>query len=198
MRRRKCSIGKSGFRILKSHAKSENHRKRILPPRNPFSWRISIKKSKSGFHGFPLYRSIGKSKKGFVKLFSWTVVFVLLIISACARPLFLRTVYQFLCRISPPQKTPKEWESKSRYLSAEIRFRFHVRLLIRNPAFKIWIQISQSNPPFQSLSQLFQITYLVKFKWTFLKLNYWEPFASSERERQFLRRLLYVLYKTWI
>ena len=37
----------------------------------------------------------------------------------------------------PKTKTPKEWESKSRYLSAEIRFRFHVRLLIRNPEFKI-------------------------------------------------------------
>ena len=45
-------------------------RKRILPPRNPFSGWISIKKSKSGFHGFPFHRSIGKSEKGFAKLFS--------------------------------------------------------------------------------------------------------------------------------
>ena len=36
---------------------------RISPPRNPSSGWISIKKSKSGFHGFPFYRSIGKSKK---------------------------------------------------------------------------------------------------------------------------------------
>ena len=37
-------------------------RKRISPPRNPSSGWISIKKSKSGFHGFPFYRSIGKSE----------------------------------------------------------------------------------------------------------------------------------------
>ena len=45
-------------------------RKRISPPRNPSSGWISVKKSKSGFHGFPFYRSIGKSEKGFTKLFS--------------------------------------------------------------------------------------------------------------------------------
>ena len=45
-------------------------RKRISPPGNPFSGWISIKKSKSGFHCFPFYRSIGKSEKGFAKLFS--------------------------------------------------------------------------------------------------------------------------------
>ena len=45
-------------------------RKRISPPRNPSSGWISIKKSKSGFFGFPFYRSIGKSEKGFAKLFS--------------------------------------------------------------------------------------------------------------------------------
>ena len=33
-------------------------RKRISPPRNPSSGRISIKKSKSGIFGFPFYRSI--------------------------------------------------------------------------------------------------------------------------------------------
>ena len=45
-------------------------RKQILPPRNPSSGWISNKKSKSGFHGFPSYRLIGKSVKGFAKLFS--------------------------------------------------------------------------------------------------------------------------------
>ena len=45
-------------------------RKRISPPRNPSSRWISIKKPKSGFFGFPFYRSIGKSQKGFAKLFS--------------------------------------------------------------------------------------------------------------------------------
>ena len=38
-------------------------RKRISPPRNPSLWWISIKKSKSGFHGFPFYRSMGNPKK---------------------------------------------------------------------------------------------------------------------------------------
>ena len=76
--------------------------KRISPPRNLSLWWISIKKSKSGFHGFPFYRSIGESEKGFAKLFSWTVVFFLLIMRQRARasPLFLRTVYQILFRIS--------------------------------------------------------------------------------------------------
>ena len=44
-------------------------RKQISLPRNPSSWWVSIKKSKSGFHGFPFYRSIQKSEKGFAKLF---------------------------------------------------------------------------------------------------------------------------------
>ena len=46
-------------------------------------------KSKSGFHGFPFYHSIGKSEKGFAKLFPRKVVFVLLIMRVHARPLFL-------------------------------------------------------------------------------------------------------------
>ena len=37
-------------------------RKRISPPRNSSAGWISIKKSKSGFHGFPFYRSIEKSE----------------------------------------------------------------------------------------------------------------------------------------
>ena len=60
-------------------------RKRISPPRNPSSGWISIKKSKSGFHGFPFYRSIGKSEKGFAKLFSSTAVFSLLILFLACR-----------------------------------------------------------------------------------------------------------------
>ena len=69
-------------------------RKRISPTRNLFSGWISIRKSKSGFHRFPFYRSIGKSEKGFAKLLSWTAVFFLLIVSVRARLLFLRTVFQ--------------------------------------------------------------------------------------------------------
>ena len=74
-------------------------RKRISPPRNPSSGWISIKKSKCGFHGFPFYRSTGKSEKGFAKLFSWTAVFSLIIMRARAMPLFLRTALQILFRI---------------------------------------------------------------------------------------------------
>ena len=78
-------ILKFGFQILQSNMKCGN-----------------------GFHlweirpqgGFPFYRSIGKSEKGFAKLFSWTVVFFLLIMHACARLLFLRTVFQILFQIS--------------------------------------------------------------------------------------------------
>ena len=79
-------------------------RKRISPPRNPSSGWISIKKSKSGFHGFPSYCSMGKSEKRFAELFSWTVVFFLLIMRARARPLFLRTIFQILFRISKKKK----------------------------------------------------------------------------------------------
>ena len=81
-------------------------RKQISPPRNPASGWISIKKSKSGFCGSPFYRSIGKSEKGFVKLFSWTAVLFLLILRARARLLLVRTVFQILCQISQSNKYP--------------------------------------------------------------------------------------------
>ena len=74
---------------------------RISPPRNPSSGWISIKKSKSGFHGFPLITiRLGNPKKRFATLFSWTAVFFLLIMRARARRLFLGTVFQFLFQIS--------------------------------------------------------------------------------------------------
>ena len=67
--------------------------KQISPLRNPSSGWISIKKSKSRFHGFPFYRSIGTSGKRFAKLYSWTAVFFLLIMRTHSRPLFVRTVF---------------------------------------------------------------------------------------------------------
>ena len=100
------SIGKSGFRILQSNASE-----RISPPRNPSSGWISIKKFTSGFHGFPFYRSMVKSEKGFAKLFSRTAVFFLLLMRARARPLFLRTVFQTLFRIS--QSNGKEKNNRT-------------------------------------------------------------------------------------
>ena len=77
------SIGKSGFRICN----------RTRNPKTDFHAEKSV-------FGFLFYHSIGKSEKGFAKLFSWTVVFFLLSMCARARPLFLRTVFQILFRIS--------------------------------------------------------------------------------------------------
>ena len=57
----RIKIRKSGFPILKWNAKAENG----FHLWNPSSGWIAIKKSKSGFHGFPFYRSIGKSEKRF-------------------------------------------------------------------------------------------------------------------------------------
>ena len=78
-------------------------RKRISPPTNLSSCWISITKSKSGFYGFPFYSSIGKSEKGFAKVFSWTVVFFLLIKRARARPLFFKSFVS-----SDPPPLPKK------------------------------------------------------------------------------------------
>ena len=79
-------------------------------------------------------RSIGKSEKGFAKLFSWTAVLFLLIMRARTRPLF-----GFLNGTVKIQKTDI---SALKYV-----FEFRVRLQIRNPDFKIEIQISRSNAP---------------------------------------------------
>ena len=97
-------------------------RKRISPPRNPSSGWISIRKSNYRFHGFPFYRSIGKTEKGFAKLFSWTAVYFLLIMRGRTRPLFLRTVFQILFFDFPIERW--KWKSKNRYLSVEIRISF--------------------------------------------------------------------------
>ena len=83
-------------------------RKRISPPRIPSSWWISIKKSKSGFHGFPFYRSIGKSEKGFEKLCLRTAVLHAHAYLAKRRPLFTRIVSQILFRISQSKKKKKK------------------------------------------------------------------------------------------
>ena len=122
-----------GFETLTLRVRIEREiRKRISPTRNPSSGWISIGKSRSGFHGFPFYRSIGKSKKGFAKLFSWTVVFFLLSMRACARPLFLR-VFQILFRIS--QSNGKSENPKTDISALKSVFGFRVRFQIRNPDF---------------------------------------------------------------
>ena len=58
------------IQIISDFAIEREIRKRISPPRNLSAWWISITKSKSGFYGLPIYGSIGKSEKGFAKLFS--------------------------------------------------------------------------------------------------------------------------------
>ena len=48
---------------ISDFANEHEIRKRISPPRNPSSGWMSIQKSKSGFHGFPFYCSMGNPKK---------------------------------------------------------------------------------------------------------------------------------------
>ena len=119
-----------------------------------FDWEIRAK-SEKGFHlreicpqggfqlrnpnpdflDFPFCCSIGKSKKGFAKLFSWTVVFSLLSMRARARLLFLRTVFQILFRIC--QSNGKNENPKTGISALKSVFGFRVRLQIRNLDFKI-------------------------------------------------------------
>ena len=113
-------------------------RKQISPPRNPFKGWISIKKSKSRFHGFPFCWEI---RERICKLFSWTAVFFLLIMRARTRPLFLRTVFQILFRIG--LSNSKNENPKTDISALKSVFGFRVRLQIRYPDFKIKIQISQ-------------------------------------------------------
>ena len=106
------SMGKSAFRFWNLHFGFCNR------TRHPSSWWISIKKSKSGFHGF-LFTVQSGNQKGFAKLFSWTVVFSLLIMCSRTRPLSLRTVYQSFFGF--PQKRKKR-ESKNRYFSVSDKY----------------------------------------------------------------------------
>ena len=77
---------------------------------------------------------LGNPKKDSAKLFSWTVVFFLLSMRARARPLFFRTVFQILFRIS--QSNGKNENPKTDLSALKSVFGFRVRLQIRNPDFK--------------------------------------------------------------
>ena len=68
-------------------------------------------------------------------------------INARARPLFLRTVFQILLRIS--QSNGKNENQKTDISALKSVFGFLVRVQIRNPDFKILILISQSNAPYR-------------------------------------------------
>ena len=61
------------------------------------------------------------------------------------RPLFLRTLFQILFRISQSNGNKKKPKTDISALKSVLGFR--IRLQIRNPDFKILIQISQSNAP---------------------------------------------------
>ena len=118
-------------------------RKWISLPRNLSSGWISIKKSKSGFHGFTFYHSTGKSEKGFAKLFSCTVVFFLLIMRAgarnrCSYRKFFESFFGFF------NQTVKS-KSKNRHLSVEIRFL--ISRSITNPKSEIRIFKCKSKFP---------------------------------------------------
>ena len=109
------SIGKSGFGFWNldlGFCYRTRNPKRMSLPRNQSPGWIAMKKSESGLHGFPFYCSIGKPEKGFAKLFSWTVVFFLLIIRAWARPLFLRIVFQILFRILEKKNKKQKQKTK--------------------------------------------------------------------------------------
>ena len=89
-------------------------RKQTSPPRSPSSWWISITKSKSAFHGFVLYRSIGKSEKEFAKLFSWTVVFFLLIYACACKTAVLKNCVSNPFSDFPPSPLPPSSKKKKR------------------------------------------------------------------------------------
>ena len=117
------SIAKSWFRFWNPDfgffAIEREIGKRISPPWNPSSRWIFIKKSKSRFHWFPFYCSIGKFE------------------DRCSLELFFKSFFWF--PPPPPKKKRKERKFKNTYLSVENTavFEFCVRLQIRNPDFKI-------------------------------------------------------------
>ena len=129
------SIRKFGFRFQNLHPDfpiEREIRKRISPPRNSSAGWISF---------LP---------------FNWEIrnYSILLSMRACARPLFLRTVFQILFRIS--QSNGKNENPKTDISALKSFFGFRVRLQIRNPDFKILIQISQSNAPHLCFPELYR------------------------------------------
>ena len=113
-------------------------RKQASPPRNPSSWWISITKSKSGFHGFAFYRSIEKSEKEFAKLFSWTVVFFLLIYACACKTAVLKNCVSNPFSDFPPspplpppekrKKSGKKRNPRTDISTLKLVFGFRVRL----------------------------------------------------------------------
>ena len=131
-------------------------RKKYLKYKVSFDWEIRIsdfgieRESENGFHLREIRLQGGfqwnpnpdfvdllftvRLRNGFARLFSWTVVFFLLIKRARARPLFIKTVFQILFRIF--QSNVKNETLKTDISALKSVFGFRVRLQIRNPVFK--------------------------------------------------------------
>ena len=138
---------KSGFRILQSNAKSENgFYLREIRPQGGFQ----LRNPNPDFMDFRFTILLGNPKKDSQNCSREQQSFLPLT-RARARPLFLRTVFQIL---SPIFQSNGKNENPKTYISAlKSVFGFHVRFQIRNPDFKIKIQISQSNEPSWTLRE---------------------------------------------
>ena len=104
---------KSGFRILQSNAKSENGFD-LLQIR--LQGGFQLRNLNSDFMDFPFTIRLENPKKDLQNYSREKRSSLLLIMLAHARPLFLRTVFQILFRIS-------QSNSKNKYFGVEIRFR---------------------------------------------------------------------------
>ena len=135
---------KSGFRILQSNAKSENgFYLREIRPQGGFQ----LRNPNPDFMDFRFTILLGNPKKDSQNCSREQRSFLPLT-RARARPLFLRTVFQILFPIFQNIFNPKTDISALKSV-----FGFHVRFQIRNPDFKIEIQISQSNEPSWTLRE---------------------------------------------
>ena len=118
------SIGKSGFRFSKSKSGFPN---RTRNPKTDFTSEKPVLRVDFNPDFMDFFFTV---RLGNPKLFSLTVVFFLLSMRARARPLFLRTVFQILFRIS--QQISQRWnpfsdftfdcKSETRILKSKSRF----------------------------------------------------------------------------
>ena len=138
---------KSGFRILQSNAKSENgFYLREIRPQGGFQ----LRNPNPDFMDFRFTILLGNLQKDSQNCSRERRSFLLLT-RARARTLFLRTVFQILFPIF--QSNGKNENPKTDISALKSVFGFHVRFQIRNPDFKIKIQISQSNEPSWTLRE---------------------------------------------
>ena len=126
---------KPGFRILQSNAKSENgFYLREIRPQGGFQ----LRNPNPDFMDFRFTILLGNPKKDSQNCSPEQRSFLLLT-RARARPLFSNPFSDF------PVEREKNENPKTDISALKSVFGFHVRFQIRNPDFKIEIQISQSN-----------------------------------------------------